>query len=433
MISHRSSNTSHRSRNAAIAGIAATALLALSACSSGDGDATPTPTADPAGADGAVSGEVTLGYSSGGEWGAYIDATIERIEAEYPDLTVTTVVYPTYDDLLNQLPNELAAGTAPDLIQWDGAAPIAQYATEGVLAPLDEVIAASGKDLGVYPESLITGWTIDDQLYGLPVFLQNSAMAFNTSLLAEAGITEVPTTLDEYAAAAAAVTEKTDAQGVVLLDSLFHISQYLYAFGGGYDYGRTINSEENVAGLTFLVDLFNNGYASTAQELGATWDGEAFAAAKAAMSDAGPWYISFMELTAPEVEYSLVPLVGPKDGDQTVVSYSGGFSVNADTENFDGAWAVLEMFTDEQAQVDLLASGTQVPAMTEYIGQYRDVTPAYAAFTDEIIAGGRSLDYPLQTTAFGNDLTSGFQELVFNPGSSTPQALLDNLQEMYGQ
>lgn len=420
---------SRRSRNTAVATVATTALFALTACSSGGGstDEGAAPT------DGEVTGEITLGYSAGGEWGTYIEAQVARIEEEYPDLDVTTVVYPTYDDLLNQLPTELAAGTAPDLIQWDGAAPVAQYATEGVLAPLDEAVADAGKDLEVYPESLITGWTIDDQLYGLPVFLQNSAMAFNTSLLAQAGINEVPSTLDEYAAAAQAVADTTDSEGVVILDTLFHIAQYMYAFGGGFDYGRTISSEENVAGLTFLVDLFKNDAAATAQELGATWDGEAFAGNKAAMSDAGPWYVSFMELTAPDVEYSLVPLVGPEEGDQTVVSYSGGYSINGATDNFSAAWAALEILTDEQAQEELLASGTQVPAMTDYIGQYRDATPAYAAFTDEIIGNGRSLDYPLQTTEFGTDLVTGFQEMIFNQSSVTPQELLDTLQEKYGR
>jgi multiple sugar transport system substrate-binding protein len=421
--------TSNIRRRTAMVGAATTAALALAACSSGGGEDAPSG----AEGDGTISGEISIGYAAGGAWGDYIEAQIDRIEAEYPDLTIESVVYPTYDDQLNQLPTEFAGGTAPDIIQWDGAAPIAQYATEGVLAPLDDAVAESGKDLSVYPESLITGWTIEDQLVGLPLFLQNSAMAFNTQVLADAGITEVPKTLDEVAAAAAAVSDKGSAEGVVLLDTLFHISQYLYAFGGGYDYGRTINSEENVEGLTYLVDLFADGHASTAQQLSATWDGEAFAQKKAAISDAGPWYVSFMDITAPDSEYALTPLPSKDGEEQTVVSYSGGFSINEQTENLDAAWAVLEMFTDEEAQAALLESGTQVPAMTEYVGQYRDATPVYAAFTDEVIANGRTLDYPLQSTEFGNALVTGFQDLVFKPGSSTPKELLDELQETYGQ
>lgn len=420
-----------RASTGIVRGLAGAAVLALAlgACSSGDSsDGAPT-----ASGSGEISGEVTVGWSGEGEWGEYLRATIERAHELYPDLTITPVVYPTYDDQLNQLPTQFAGNTAPDIIQWDGAAPIAQYASEGVIAPLDDWVASSGTDLSVYPASLVDGWTIDGALYGMPLFLQNSAIAVNTGLLAQAGVTQPPATLDEYAAAAAAVTEQTDASGVVLLDTLFHISQYLYAFGGGYDYGRTINSEENVAGLTYLVDLFTNGDAQTAKQLGVTWDGEAFAAGTAALSDAGPWYINFLSSAAPDLDYELLPLPGATADEQTVVVYSGGFSLNADAKNPAAAQAVLEILTDAQAQADLLASGTQVPAMTQYIGEYRDATPAYAAFTDDVIANGRSLDYPLQTNEFGNALVEGFQNLVFNPGSSTPKDLLDSLQETFGQ
>jgi multiple sugar transport system substrate-binding protein len=409
------------------AGAAALVLVGVAACGSGGSD-------DAASApDGEISGEVTIGWSGEGEWGEYLRATIARAEEEYPDLTITPVVYPTYDDQLNQLPTEFAGDTAPDLIQWDGAAAIAQYATEGVVEPLDDWVEQSGKDLSVYPSSLIDGWTIDGKLYGVPLFLQHSGIAVRTDLLQQAGITQAPQTLDEYAAAAQAVTEKTDASGVVLLDTLFHISQYLYAFGGGYDYGRTIDSEENVAGLTYLADLFADGNAQTAKQLGATWDGEAFGAGSAALSDAGPWYVSFMEATAPDAPYQLLPLPGKEAGEQSLVTYSGGFSVNARSDNTAAAEAVLEIMTDEQAQSDLLASGTQVPAMTEYIDQYRSATPAYAAFTDEVIENGRTLDYPLETTEFGNALVAGFQDLVFNPGKTTPEELLSQLQDTYGQ
>lgn len=418
------SHTKHL-RTALAAGVAIS-LFGVTACSSGGGS-------DDAPSDGTISGEVRIGWSGEGEWGEYLRATIARAEEKYPDLTITPVVYPTYDDQLNQLPTEFAGGTAPDIIQWDGAAPVAQYAGEGVVAPLDDWVESSGKDLSVYPGSLIDGWTIDDQLYGIPLFLQHSAIAVNTDLLAEAGIDAAPQTLDEYAAAAKAVSEQTDATGVVLLDTLFHISQYLYAFGGGYDFGRTINSDENVAGLTYLVDLFADGHAQTANQLGATWDGEAFANGSAALSDAGPWYIAFLDASAPDLPYELLPLPGETAADRSVVTYSGGWSINARSQNTAAAEAVLEILTDDQAQADLLASGTQVPAMTSYTDEYREATPVYEAFTAEAIENGRTLDYPLQTTEFGNALVAGFQALIHNQGSSTPQDLLDDLQSTYGQ
>lgn len=422
--------TRNSRRATVLAAATASALLALTACSSSGSSSSTTSGAASAGS---VNGEIKVAYSGGGAFGDYMNKEFDRIRAKYPDLKITPVVYPTYDDELNQLPNEFAAGTAADIIQWDGSAPIAQYVSEQVIAPVDDAVKAGGTDLSAFPDSLIKGWTVDGKLYGLPLFLQHSGMAFNTALLQQAGITEVPATLEQVDAAAKAVTEKTGKKGVILLDNLFHISQWIYAAGGGYGGGKTINSQTNVDALNHLVGLFNDGYAATAQQLGVTWDGEGFSKGDAAMSDAGPWYVSFLKQTAPDLKYSLTPLPSTKAGSQTLVAYSGGFSVNAATNNQAAANAVLTALTDDQAQSDLLASGTQVPAMTKYVGQYRDATPVYAAFTDKVIADAKTLDYPPQTAEFGTDLVSGFEDIIFHRGATTPQKLLDSLQSKYGK
>lgn len=378
------------------------------------------------------SGSVTVGYAAGGEWGNYIEAQLERARTEYPELEIKSVVYPTYDDQLNQLPTEFAGKTAPDIIQWDGAAPIAQYVSEGVVESLNEFVTSSGFDAAAYPQSLIDGWTFDGELYGVPLFLQHSGAAYRTDLLEEAGVTEIPSTLAEFSSAAKQVTDNTTASGAVLLDTLFHISQYLYAHGGGYGYGETINSEANIQGLTYLVDLFKDGSMKTASELGATWDGEAFANGLAAMSDAGPWYIGFMATTAPDVPWVLEPLPGVEPGQESVVTYSGGYSINALNGNADAAQKVLGVLTDDTAQKELLASGTQVPAMTAYIDEYRAATPAFENITEELIANGKPLDYPIQTNEFGYDLVMGFQEIIHGSSSESPAELLNRLQEKYG-
>ncbi|MFT4284092.1 MAG: extracellular solute-binding protein [Protaetiibacter sp.] len=398
---------------------AATAIAVLAGCS-------------PSGSDTGKDAEIVVGYSGGGVVDTYMDQIIAAARKALPDVTITTAVYPTYDDQLNQLPTQFAAGTAPDVILWDNAAPIAQYATEGAIVGLDELVAGTDVDLSLYPSALVDGWTVDGDLVGVPSYLQNSGIVYNEQVLAEAGATAKPATVAELGELARTVHASTGKPGIVLLDNLFHLTQYTLVFGGGWGGGDTIDSDENVEALDFLLGLFADGSAATAQQLGATWDGEAIANGSAAASDAGPWYIGFMQTTAPDVPYALEPLPGVSAGEQVVATYGGGFSVSARSENQEAAARVIAELTNAASQQAILDTGLgYVPAMTEYADAFREATPAYAAFTAEVLDQGRSLDYPLQTTEFGNALVEGFQGLVASKATSSRE-LLETLQGKYG-
>jgi len=406
--------------------LTATAVVAaLSACgSSGDGSGE---------GSGDASGTITVGYAGGGAVDTWMSTIIKHAQKELPDVTIKTAVYPTYDDQLNQLPTQFAAKTAPDIILWDNSAPIAQYATEGAIQPLDDLIEGTSVDLSLYPKALVDGWNVEDSLYAVPAYLQNSAYAYNTDVLAEAGITDLPATLDDLAVDARTVKEATGKPGIVLLDNLFHLTQYMLAFGGGYDFGKTIDSKENIAGLDYLLGLFKDGAATTAQQLGATWDGEALSGGKAAASDGGPWYIGFMSTTAPDVNYQLTPIPGVDADSSIVATYGGGFSLYAGSKNAHTAAKVIALLTDTTSQEAVLSTNLGfVPAMTKYADQYREATPEYAAFTTDVLDAGKSLDYPIETTEFGNDLVTGFQQLVAD-GSTSSEALLTDLQDKYGE
>jgi multiple sugar transport system substrate-binding protein len=404
----------------ALTAVAAASALALSGCS-GSGGASSEPKT------------LTIGYSGGGVVDTYMSQIIAQAKKDVPGVTLKTQVYPTYDDQLNQLPTQFASGTAPDIILWDNSAPIAQFADGGAIKPMDDLVKGTDVELSKYPDALVKGWTIDGKLYSVPSYLQNSGFAYNQTVLSAAGVTDLPQTMDEVGADAATVKSATGKAGVVVLDNLFHLTQYAIAFGGGWDYGKAIDSTENVKGIDFLLGMIKKGDAATAKQLGATWDGEAFGKDQAAMADAGPWYIGFMSTTAPNTKYSLQPMPGTEKGKEVVATYGGGFSISAKTKSPETAAKVIASLTGDKAQKAIITTGLgYVPAMTSYAAEYRRATPAYAAFTDKVLADGKGLDYPKQATEFGNALVSGFQQLVAD-GSTSSKALLHDLQKKYGQ
>lgn len=413
-----------------VAPTATTAVTAAPGVTSAPATAAATPTTAPTAGE-AVT--VTVGYATGGNLDKYFETVLAGAGSALPGITVKTSIYPTYDDQLNQLPTQFAAGTVPDIIMWDNAAPVAQYANEQVITPLQDLIPGTGIDLNAYPKALVDGWTIDGNLYAIPAYLQNSAYVFNDDVLTAAGVTAQPKTMEEVATAAKAIKAKTGKAGIVILDNAFHLYQYMRAFGGAFNYGATINSAENVAGLQFLVDLFADGSAATAQQLGAAWDGDAISKNLAGMSDGGPWYIGFMKATAPAIKYTIGAIPGGKGNAPFVVTYGGGFTITNGAKDKTAAIKVIDYLTNEAAQQAILTTELGfVPARSSLYDAYVKTTPVYAAFTPEMLAAGKSLDYPVKTTEFSNELVAGFEQLVLRPGSSTAKDLLDSLQVKYG-
>ncbi len=375
-------------------------------------------------------GTVSLGYS-GGVWiEKYFDQVVAGLEQAMPGVKVKKVVYPTYDDLLNGLPTQVAAKTNPDVLYWTNEQ-LADYVNNGVLAPLDTLLPQTKIDLNAFYTGLVQGWTMNGALYGVPFNGQNSSMVVNLDLLKKAGVSGLPKTIQELGQDATLIATKTGSTGLVILDNLFHISQYVYAFVGSWGNGKTIDTPQNVQALQFLVDLFASKTAATAKQLGAGWDGEAFAKGTVGFSTGGPWYIGYMSQAGPDVHYQLLP-IPTSNGGTAMVTYGGGLSVFANVQDKRTAITVIEYLTND-ANMELMAtSGLKyLPAKTRYMDTYVKAVPEFAPLKDAFFKG-TPLDYPAAVKEFGDELVKGFEQMVFQSGTLTPQQLLATLQQKYG-
>jgi multiple sugar transport system substrate-binding protein len=374
---------------------------------------------------------VSLGYS-GGVWiEKYFDQVIGGLAKSMPNLQVKKVVYPTYDDLLNGLPTQVAAKTNPDVLYWTNEQ-LADYVNNGVLAPLDQLLPQTHIDLGAFYQGLVQGWSMNGKLYGIPFNGQNSAMVVNLDLLKKAGISGLPKTIQELGQDAAQISQG-GATGLVILDNLFHLSQYVYAFGGGWGDGKTIDTPQNVQALQFLVDMFTKDKsAATAKQLGAAWDGEAFAKGAVGFSTGGPWYIGYMQQAGPNIRYQLMP-IPTASGGTAMVTYGGGLSVFANVKDTGSAIRLIEYLTNEENMKLMATSGLKyLPARTADMDLYVSVVPEFAPLKDAFFKG-TALDYPPAVKEFGDELIKGFEQMVYQPeGGLTPQALLSTLQQKYG-
>lgn len=379
-------------------------------------------TSTAAAGDGAV---LTLGYwGSSGEDKAFAKA-IEGIQESFPEVSeVKLQQYPGVAEFYQRLPGEIAAGTAPDIINLTNEQHL-QLIEQGLILPLDDY----GLNFGQFTETAVNVWNNGGKQYGIPTTAAPATFAVNDDLWKAAGLTEYPKTWEEVYEASKKLT-KGDVVGLCLdIGNIFHPTQYMNSFGGGWKDGTAINSKENVDALTYIFKMFNEKLAITAKDAGKSWDGEVFAAQQCAMSTGGTWYVGMMAESAPDVNFSFIPMPGG-DGNNGSTLHSYAYAVVKDTENPELAAKVAEyMARPEYQEANAEITGGR-PSNPDVMPKFLEMNPKLAVLSDyEQYATG--FGYPADAS-FQTDFTTAVEGVVYGGESTTPQEILDKLAETYG-
>ncbi|PRZ08846.1 carbohydrate ABC transporter substrate-binding protein (CUT1 family) [Isoptericola sp. CG 20/1183] len=164
-------------RKTAPMALAGAVALALGACSSGGGSGS--------GGDGA--GEITYWLWDSNQLPAY-QACADAFTEANPDTTVKIEQF-AWDDYWTKLTASFVGGSGPDVFV-DHLSKYGEFAAQGQIVALDEMIERDGFDTGVYADGLIDPWQYDDgSVYGLPKDWDTTAFFYNTEMLDDAGIT----------------------------------------------------------------------------------------------------------------------------------------------------------------------------------------------------------------------------------------------------
>ena len=147
----------------------------------------------------------------GAEYGGKIDVSkaegecgiittlVDRFNAENPDVQVdvNVVAWPGYP----QLTAQVAARDPPDLVTMHEGV-ISDYASKGLVEPVDQYLRAAGISPADFTEAARQGVTMYGHVYGLPWDTHGGLFHVNTALFAKAGLTRggkpvLPNTADE--------------------------------------------------------------------------------------------------------------------------------------------------------------------------------------------------------------------------------------------
>jgi multiple sugar transport system substrate-binding protein len=169
------------------------------------------------------------------------------------------VVMTTQSEYYTQLGTAAASETLPD-VAIVHADQVATQVFRNILRPIDDLVEETGISGENFPEAVWNAGQVNDSRYSIPLDIHPMTMFVNMDLLEEAGFDAPPTTGEEFAEIAAALTEG-DNNGFMLTAG-FPIRQIfemmLYQYGGtsfNEDGTEAVwNSEAGVEAAQWLLD-----------------------------------------------------------------------------------------------------------------------------------------------------------------------------------
>ena len=362
---------------------------------------------------------------------------IARFNENNPDVEVkqTCVPVTSWSDFIQKWITMSTSGEAPDVINI-GLEAVQMAVSNDLLMPLDEIVSED-QDLSKVKEEyapvLLYGFSVDDNLYGLPNGTQTMVMYYNKTMFDEAGL-EYPKdgwTWDEFYEDAKKLT-KSDGSvyGFGLSSSYFQLTPWWSTNNTALvdeNQNPALNSKKMVESVEFLDKLVKekvtpDPISSDVYTM--------FSSKQLAMVGAGRWVLNTWQdagLTNADFDCVQWP-VNEKEG-----SVFGGaaWCISKNTENKELSIELLKSLVSEETLKAVAAGGQQVPP-TESLATDTEIMGT----TPDNIEGiwkAVTVASPVAAPTYFGDLeqtTLRCMEEVFSGGKDVQQALDDAQKEV---
>ncbi len=291
-------------------------------------------------------------------YGDWWDLLIKEFEATHPDVKIDFTLVPR-DGYSDAMITQFAAGAPPDIVHLTSFE-YQTFAENGWLEDLDPWIEKSGMDL--------TGWagqsacTWDSKTQCIMMLYFGYILAYNEALLNEAGVA-VPTTWDEFLAAARATTIDRDNDGIKdVYGTGIHLAtanssytndvlMFVLSAGGRWTNAEgkvTINTPEAIEGINRWRTLVEEELTPLGMVGGDT--DQLFMEGKVAMRINGPWINGFVQRAEPGIKENLKfaadPLSPPLGGSSNVLTLAS----ETPAEKKELAWEFIQLATSQKFQ-----------------------------------------------------------------------------------
>lgn len=404
------------------AAFASVLLLALAGCSSAG---------TPSDEGGVIELDFWHGYTEAD--GEVLNDLVAEFNESQDEVKITPAVKPWATLLDSALP-ALTAKKGPQLM----AIPpenIPVFASKGALQPLDDWYESDSAADVLNPGAVDTG-IVDGERFGAPLSFTPLTMFYNVAMFEAAGVS-VPTTWDEWVAAATALTidangdGEPEQYGLALQDNATvgnGVWPSLFKSGGGdvvtADGDVVVDSPENVETLTYWSDAVAAGKFSPTGLTGADADG-LFSAGKVAMTLGGPWLATVSEESG--IDYGIAPLPAGPDGIvASALAVDMSITAQASAEEKAAAEKFFTWFYQKENMVTWSLASGWPPLTSEVSAEDVAENPVVSALTEQSEYGAALLPGVIPSTDVLTALDTATQKAL---AGGDPADLLRAAQE----
>jgi multiple sugar transport system substrate-binding protein len=349
-------------------------------------------------------------------WGFGTDDAIGRVRLEaFEEQHPNVVVSLTPGDFDPQaFLSAVAAGNPPDVIHIEREL-VGSYADRDALEPLDELIEASGFDVGVFQDAALRQVQFEDQTWGMPQF-SNVIMTFlNDSVLANAGAAPDQVDFADWDGLAQLNEQMAAAEGgnvqTVGVDPKLPEFLPLWTMANGTtmisEDGRTsqLDSPEVAEALEYAVSLYEPiGGREPYQAFSATWDlfGEAnpIVEDQVGVYPIEQWYLNVLGEATPDADVVVRPFTD-REGEPLSYLQGNSWALPAGSDNAQTAFEFMRFMSETDTWVAAAQGAKQEAeaAGQPYLGTYTANSEADRRIADEVFepTGDENLDRAVET------------------------------------
>lgn len=370
-----------------------TTLIALSAFSAGA--LALTGCAGDSGGDGTTTVTFWHGYTEAD--GEALEQIVSDFNASQDDVEVRTEVR-TWDVIDDTLLPALSAGEGPQIVAMP-AERMPVYADRGAFIDLNDLYDSSDA-LGAVTPAAVDMVSIGEDRFGVPTGFVPLSVFYNVAHFDEAGITEFPTTWDEWVDVAEQLNVDENGDGTperfgLALPDHATVANGLWPslfYGGGGELAEdgtaVIDSPENLATLEYWTTAIRDRQISPTGLDGISADG-LFSAGQASMHVGGPWMASVAAENNIDYAIAAIP-AGPAAQASSAIGVGMAVTAEASDEQLAGAEAFFEYFFSPEVSTEWSLASGWPPLRSDIAADAVAENPVVASLT-EIASTGRPL------------------------------------------
>lgn len=315
--------------------------------------------------------------------------------SEYRILVKEYDSYNTNDDYtagMTKLNNDIISGDMPDILVTSSSMPIESYISKGLIANVDELIAADEElSKNEYLENIFDAYRVDGKLYYVIPDFSVYTMVGKTSIFGE----RTSITMDELNSIAAQYPDASIFGGDSYTRDTFLTSMMNFCGRDFVDVSTgkcDFTSENFISLLTYAATLPEEiNYDDYSDDYWTSYNSR-YREDKALLSAT---YISSL----PDMNYTVngafgvdVSYVGfPTDGDMgSVISANQSYVISAKSSNIEGAWTFLRYYLTEEYQDSLTKNSSTIPVLKSALQTVAENALKNPTYEDE---NGNQVEY----------------------------------------